>query len=288
MEGFEFVQPESLDAALAYLQQHGGVALAGGTDLLPGWRRGKPEPAQVVDLSRLDDLRRIAIDGNRMTIGALCTHEQIQLSEEVLEYAPVLAQACASIGSRQTRERGTLGGNLANASPAADTAPALLVLDAELILRTAAGTRTIAIDTYFSSPGKTCLADNELITAIQFTLPDRHGGMGFNKLGRRKGMAISVASVAARIELEGGSIRLARVAMGSVAPTPIRCRQVEATLQGRVPSPDLFHEAAGMAAEDISPITDLRASAEYRLRAAMALVERALTQAWDQSKEKDS
>jgi CO/xanthine dehydrogenase FAD-binding subunit len=288
MEGFEFVQPESLDAALAYLQQHGGLALAGGTDLLPGWRRGKPEPDCVVDLSRLDDLRQITVSDNRMTIGALCTHEQIQFSDAVIQHAPVLAQACATIGSRQTRERGTLGGNLANASPAADSAPALLVLDAELILQTAAGTRTITIDHFFTSPGKTCLADNELIIGVQFTLPDRHGGMGFNKLGRRKGMAISVASVAVQIEMEGGLIRLARVAMGSVAPTPIRCRKVENTLLGREPAPELFREAAGMVAEDITPITDLRASAEYRLRAAMVLVERTLTQTWDACKENNS
>lgn len=284
MEGFDFIQPDSLDAVLDHLRE-GAVVLAGGTDLLPGWRRGKPEPARVIDLSRVDELRAIEISNGRLIIGALCCHEQIQQSVTVRQNAPALARACAAVGSRQTRERGTLGGNLANASPAADTAPALLALDASLVLRSAQGERTVSLDHFFTSPGKTCLADNELIVSANFALPDRYGGMAYLKLGRRKGMSIAVASAAVYLTVKDGAITCARAAMGSVAPTPIRCRKVEETLLNRAPGADLFHEAAGMVAEDIAPISDVRASAEYRLRAAMALMERALTEAWQNLQE---
>lgn len=286
MEGFDFLQPETVDAALLALTD-GAKPIAGGTDLLPGWRRGKPEPARVVDLSRLDELRTIEIRGGRLWVGALCTHEQIARDELVLQHAPVLAKACAWVGSRQTRERGTLGGNLANASPAADTAPALLVLDANLLLRSVNGERTISFDHFLTSPGKTCLADNELIIGATFALPDRVGGMEFLKLGRRKGMSISVASAAVAVVVNAGQITLVRAAMGSVAPTAIRCKKVEEALLHQAPTLEVLYDAAGMVAEDISPITDVRASAEYRLRAAMAIMERALTVTCRQSKEYD-
>lgn len=283
MQDWEYLQPNSTDALAHLLREGGGKLLAGGTDLIPGLRRGRVAPSRVIDLSRIEDLKRITLTDRTVRIGALVTHAQIASSHLLQQQALVLVKAAETIGCRQTRERGTIGGNLANASPAADLAPALLVLDAQVDICSLKSERVAQITHFFAAPGKTCLADDEFITGVHFTLPDRKVVEDFQKLGRRNAMAIAVASAAALLAVgDNGRIALARLAMGSVAPCPVRCGHVEAALKECQPGIATFRAAAEHVCEDIAPISDTRATAAYRSRVAPVLIERALSNAYQQ------
>jgi CO/xanthine dehydrogenase FAD-binding subunit len=184
----------------------------------------------------------------------------------------------------QTRTRGTLGGNLANASPAADTIPPLFCLDATIILAAQASSRQEAVGEFFTGPGKTCLRTNELIHSVRFEALSGRYGFVYTRLGRRNGMAIAVVSLAVLLELESsGKIYKIRIALGSVAPTVVRGPHVEDMLIDREPSQDLFSRAAAAIQQDIYPISDLRATTDYRRPAARVLLERALHDAWHQA-----
>jgi CO/xanthine dehydrogenase FAD-binding subunit len=284
MIDFDYLQPTTADELASMLARTQGRVVAGGTDILPRMRRGQFVAECLVDISRLADLRFVrAVDG-RIEIGALTTFAELEAAALLQGSAPALVQAAASVGCPQTRQRGTLGGNLANASPAADSAPPLLVLDADVTICSAAGARTVALRDFFAGPGKPCLEPGEYIHAVSFCCPTGRWGAEFAKLGKRSGMAISVASAAASLELDGeGLIRVARVAFGSVAPTPVRSPHAEAVLIGQIPSEELFWQAGQAALEDIQPIGDIRASREYRLHAAPVLAQRVLAAACRQA-----
>ncbi|RJP48063.1 MAG: xanthine dehydrogenase family protein subunit M [Anaerolineaceae bacterium] len=198
---------------------------------------------------------------------------------------PALVAAAVSLGCNQTRHRGTLGGNIANASPAADTVPALLAFDAQVRLLRKDGERSMPLKEFLVGPGKTKLAPGELIHSVTFSRLSGSWGAAFQKLGKRNGMAISVVSVAAAVVLDpAGMVRDARVALGSVAPTGARSPRVEKMLIGREASPGVIQDAANAVVADISPISDVRSTAEYRRYAACILTRRALEQAIEQAK----
>jgi carbon-monoxide dehydrogenase medium subunit len=217
-------------------------------------------------------------------IGALTTHSTMEKSPLLLRHAPSLAKACAEIGSPQTRSRGTLGGNLANASPAADTAPPLLCLDAEAQLTCSDGQRNVKLLDFFRTPGKTCLQKGEFLRGVRFAIPSGKWGSSSMRLGCRKGMSIAVVGVSVYLVLDdAGNICFIRVALGSVAPTPVRALSAEAELLGQKPGTDLFSLAARALDADINPITDVRASADYRRHSARILLGRSLEEAWRQA-----
>lgn len=285
MNDWDVMQPKSSGDLLHILAGSGGRMIAGGTDLLPGLRRAPADQiVRLIDISRLAEMRFIREAGNNIEIGALSTHAAMSASPVIQKYAPALVKACSGIGAPQTRARGTLGGNLVNASPAADTVPPLLCLDSQVKLVSAAGERDLKLDEFFLGPGKTGLNPDECLYSLTFGIPSGQWGAEYLKLGRRNGMAIAVVSVGVFLTLDGdGYIDTIRVAFGSAAPTPVRGWHVETALQGNQPSSDIFARAAQAVDEDIFPIADVRASADYRRHSARVILVRALESALKQA-----
>ena len=289
MQDFDFYMPQTLKELASIMKEKDGQIVAGGTDVIPGMRRGLFSTECLVDASYIDDLRFIEDQGTRMVIGALTTHQEIVESPVLQETIPSLVEAASTIGCHQTRHRGTLGGNIANASPAADTIPALLTYDAEVRLIHSSGERTLPLDDFLEGPGKTGLERGEIIHSISFVRLKEPWGTAFIKLGLRKGMAISVANAAAALVLDGsGKIADARLALGSVAPTVVRSPGAEALLAGQEPVEDVFHKAAEACLAGIAPISDVRSTEEYRRHSTMVLARRVLATAAAQAKERRS
>ncbi|MGD0015106.1 MAG: FAD binding domain-containing protein [Bryobacteraceae bacterium] len=194
----------------------------------------------------------------------------------VRERLPILALVLGKLGSAQIRNRGTLGGNLVNASPAADSVIALLLLDAEVVLASRQGERSLPVEGFLLGPGKTALARGEFVRSVRIPIPEGALAPYFHKIGRRKALTISIASLGALLRVEKGRVKEARLAVGSVAPTPLRLRRVEDLVRGRRLTPQLIAEARALAAQSVSPIDDVRASGAYRRDVTADLVARLL------------
>jgi len=284
MFDFEYYRPESTDELSEVFNRTEGRLVAGGTDVLPGLRRGQFFSPSLIDISRLSELRFICEADGEIEIGALTTHADLLSSPLLQQVAPGLVQAAATIGCPQTRQRGTLGGNLANASPAADSAPPLLTLAADLHLVGIGMARSVHLCDFFIAPGKTCLKAGEYIHSVGFRRPSGRWGAAFEKLGKRNGMAIAIASASAYLEIgEDGRLQVARLALGSVAPRPLRSPNAEACLVGNYSGSELFRQAGQAALKDISPISDVRASSEYRRHTVPVLIRRTLEKALQQA-----
>ena len=240
--------------------------IAGGTDVMVRitGEIGEP-PGRLLDLWRLDELRGITADASAITLGALTTYSDIRRSAPCREHLPVLVEAAATIGAAQIQNRGTLGGNIANASPAGDTLPVLLALDAEIVVGGPRGERTVAASDFWVAYRRTALAPDELILRIR--IPVRGGREArFRKIGTRRAQAISKVVIAvAWNERRGNPVwRDVRVALGSVADRPIRSAAAEEALEGRPPTPESADSAAEALAAEIHPIDDVRSTADYR------------------------
>jgi len=276
-EGF-YEAPQSLDEALEVLDrlQEKATILAGATDIMPRINDGVFSPEYLVYIGNtgLTGIRR---EKDSIIIGATTTLTQIEENSLIAQHAPVLTEAVRNMAGVSIRNMGTIGGNICNASPAADTATPLLVLDAEVAVMSRRGKRIFPIDEFFYCPGKTCLNPNEMITEI--ILPIKPHCSAFLKLGQRKAEVLSIVGVSVKLVNENGICKEARIAMGSVAPRPIRCCKAEAFLTGKEITPILCHEAAVIAGGAAKPIDDGRATAWYRKRLAPVMVERALKKA---------
>lgn len=270
----DYCRPDTLDAALAFAAG-GGRVLAGGTDLYPG--AGARLAGRVLDLTGISGLRGIE-RGAGLRIGACTTWTEI--AEARLPPAlRALQQAARAVGGRQIQNAGTLGGNLCNASPAADGVPPLLICGAEVELASRQGTRRLALADFLTGPRQTVLAPGEVMVAVHLPATGLTGGSAFAKLGARAYLVISIAMVAARIVIEGGHVTEAAVAVGACSGVARRLPLVERALTGAVPArlAGLVTQADVMA--PLAPIGDMRASAAYRAKAATELVVRAVTQA---------
>ncbi|MCD6424535.1 MAG: xanthine dehydrogenase family protein subunit M [Anaerolineales bacterium] len=287
MQEFNYHRPITITELKECLSIPGARILAGGTDIVPRMRQGKFSVPALVDTSGVKAMRFIEDQGSEIVLGALTTHQEAADSPLLQNINPALVTAAESIGCQQTRCRGTLGGNIANASPAADTLPALLIFDATLLLQSLEGERRIPLEEFLLGPGQTDLLEGEFIHSISFKPMIGSWGAAFIKIGKRSGMAISVANTAVAVELnDKGKISDIRIALGSVAPTVIRCRKIEQALLGKEPEPALMKEIHKACQEEISPITDIRSSAEYRNHAAEVIIHRALESAVEQAKER--
>lgn len=277
----ELLRPRDLEEALALLAARPEARpLAGGTDLVVQLRAGRRAERVLVDLSRVG-LAGIRETGSGLEIGAGATMDEIARDPHLARWAPALARAAGWVGAWPIQCRATLGGNLANASPAADTAPPLLVAGARVRLRSATGgERDLPIEELFTGPGRTALAPGELIVAVLLPEPLGAGGAErFAKLGPRREQVISVVSLAVRVvDRAGGRLRGVRIALGAVAPTPVRARRAEAVLEGSRPDAGALAAASEALALDIAPIDDLRAPATYRRHAAAVLLRRAVVE----------
>lgn len=279
----DYIAPQSLGEALETLgkQTKGTHVIAGGTDLVPRMRSRMVEPTLLVDL-RLLSLDGIEMLDKWIRIGASTTHTDILESDLLAEHCYALVEATKEIAGPPVRNRGTIGGNLVNASPAADLAPPLLVYDAIVVLAKANSEREISLSEFFTAPGETVLAPGEIMTEVRIPIIPPKTASSFIKLGKRKAMAISVVSVAARLTLDDvGKISHARIALGSVAPTPLQAVKAEGVLEGLTPSEAIFAEAGQVASTESSPISDIRASGEYRKKMVAVLTRRALQSAWE-------
>ncbi len=281
MPEFEYVKARSLAEALELLDKlEGARPLAGGTDLLVDVKIGRFKPRYVVDIGGLKELKYLRDTGESLEIGALTTIQEILDSPLVEQKARLLWLAAREFAYWQVRNMATIGGNLCNASPAADMAPPLLVYEALLKIASSRGERLVPITEFFLEPRQTVLQKGELL--VEVVVPYKKledAGFYYAKVGRRLGHDISVVAVAAAVKLEEGVVADARVALNSVAPRPIRAYSVEKALIGREPSVEVIEEVAELVERDISPISDVRAPAEYRLYVSKLLVREALLEA---------
>ena len=273
---YDYHRPTTLaDAWQLMAATPGARFIAGGTDLMVQMRkRPGVAPPALISLRNIAELSHIS-PGDRFRIGAGVTLNDIAGHRGVREAFGALVESIDVVGSRQIRNVATLAGNLCNASPAADTAPALLVYDARVELRSVTGTRELPIDELFLGPGVTALEPGEILTAVLLDLPSGGARSTFARKGRVK-MDLAIVCLAASIAVDGDTCTRARVAVGSVAPTPLRLRTVEAILEGSVLDADTITRAGELARAEIAPIDDLRASAEYRRDLTEVFVKRAI------------
>ncbi len=274
-----FTSAATLDDALAALGT-GARPVAGGTDLVVGARQGKaPLPDAIVAIDRIESLTHLDDSGGGLRLGALVTHEAIVASEVVRARFTALADASAIVGSHATRANGTIGGNVMNASPAMDTGGPLLCLGATATLRSAAGGRSLSLDELWSGPGATTAAPDELFVSIDVPAPADGTGSAYVRLEYRRQMEIAVVGATAAVTLAGGAISDARVAITALAPTIRRVAEAEEALVGGDGGDADVAAAARAAAEGAAPISDVRASADYRTAMAEVVARRAIAAA---------
>jgi carbon-monoxide dehydrogenase medium subunit len=294
----QYFQPRSVARALALLREHGAAAriVSGGTDVLVELQRGVKPTQTLIDVTQLRELKYVRDEGERIAIGGLATHNDVLASPACAQRALPLVQACVEVGAPQIRTRATLAGNLVTASPANDTIVPLIAMGGEVVLQSAGGERVIDIAEFFTGFRQTQMRPDELLREIRVRpLAENERGV-FLKLGLRRAQAISVISVAVILSFDGPSTTLrrtqgrlatqddtvgdtvveARIALGCLAPTIVRAKNAEAALVGKTLSAETIASAGEAVLEDVSPIGDVRGSAEYRRLAVSALVERSL------------
>jgi CO/xanthine dehydrogenase FAD-binding subunit len=281
MKAFGYVIAKDVGHAVTLLAEHGAKAkiLAGGTDLLVELKHAVHNPEIIVDVSRLAELKDIAVRDDGLHIGALATHSDIMSSPVIRGMFPALVSAAHSIGAMQTRNLGTLGGNLVTCVPSMDSGPALIALDASVTVASSAGQRRIPLPDLFVGPRKTSLKPGDLLVDIVIPNENLDKPAAFEKFGLRKGQALALVNAAAAFFIDKGNFRKPRIALGAVAPTVIRAPKAEAYLDGRKISAEAMAEAGRIAATEAKPISDFRASADYRRDLIAVLVKRALANA---------
>lgn len=286
MHEFEYKKVGNLGEAVEAISNARGtsIVMAGGTDLLIKLKEGMIRPAQVIDLKGIQDIDGVRVSENELSVGALTTMRTLETSPVVAAKAPLLAQAAAKLGSVQVRYRATIGGNLCNAAPSAETAPALLALDARAEIYGKSGTRTVHLYDFFTGPGATALEEGEILTSLRMPFNGNPQGAVYYKLSARKAMDIAFVGVAVLLELDtNGLIKKARIALGAVAPTPLRVFSVEEILEGSPFDTAAVDESAKIAMQACRPISDVRASAEYRREMVGQLCRRGLFAAYQQA-----
>ena len=287
MRAFEYYAATDARHAVALLAEHAPArVLAGGTDLLADLKGSTHGPKAVVDISRATDMRRLERSSRGLVIGALVTHSEIMASPLVRELFPALVDAAHTIGAVQTRNLGTLGGNLVTAVPSMDSGPTLVALDARVTIAGPGGNRDVPLAEFFVGPRKTVLKPDELLVDILIPQENLGKPAHFLKFGLRKGQALALVNAAAsfRLDAKKNICSDVRIALGAVAPTVIRAPAAEKFLEGRAATEENFAEAGRRAVGDARPISDFRATAEYRKDLVAVLVKRALAGACAQAK----
>jgi len=264
-------RPKTVKKALELLSEGDYRVVAGSTDVSVMIKDGRLKEDKLLDISGLKELKFLKESGRMIKLGPLLTFSECLSSPLLNEYAPLLLEAVRTIGSPQIRNLGTIGGNLGTGSPAGDTIPPLYVTNAEITVSSLKGIREIPIERFFLGPKRTALRRDELITEIKFEKIEKGELYFFRKLGLRRANAIAVASVAALLKPMNGKYEV-RIALGSVAPTVVRAHKAEKILSEGPLDENRIREASIAVSEDIRPITDIRGSAEYRRRAASALL----------------
>jgi carbon-monoxide dehydrogenase medium subunit len=282
LKSFEFYEPTTLAEASRLFAEAHAQLLAGGTDLVIGMKAYTETPESVISLQKIPGLTGITTEAdNSISIGAMTKVREVELSGDIQQHHTALAEGASEIGSIQIRNLATIGGNIAHASPAADTVAGLLVADAQVDIASTDGERSVPIDELFTGPGQTVLTPGEIIT--RFRLPSPASGSHYIKHKIREVMDLAFIGVAAAINIDNGTITDARIGLAAVAPTPIRATEAEALLKGNAPTPELLEQAGEAAAAGCSPISDLRCSAEHRREMVDVLTRRTLRYALERA-----
>lgn len=241
------------------------LLMAGGTDLLIRLRESKPDSRSIIALEKIEELQQIELTPSEILIGAMVTHQQLLDSAVIARHFPALGQAVVVLGSPAIRHMGTIGGNICTASPAGDTLPPLYVLQAQLELASPTGSRIVAIEDYIQGPGRVDLSGKEILKQIRIPLPDAANNSYYFKVGQRQALAIAVCSMAVSMQMQTEQrIDSVRIAWGSVGPTVMSFPEVDGILQGQKIAAPLLREYGKIAAQQVRPISDIRASAQYR------------------------
>lgn len=278
---FEYKKPRSLHNALRLLKKRNGIVrvLAGGTDLVLQIKQGQISPSLLLDVKDIPELKELKWNKDSgLHIGAAVPLNSLLEYPVVSKRFNIMIQACSVIGSTQIRNRGTVGGNICNAAPSADSPPALMCLDASATIASDKGTRQVNLNDFFTGPGKTCIKDNELLVAIEVPTPPTRSAGCYLRHTTREEMDIAVVGVGSFIILSPRTKIPAqvRIALGAVAPTPVRAYKAEALLVGKPLTEKMIETAADKAAEEARPISDIRASADYRRELVKVLTRRTL------------
>lgn len=279
---FEYHAPETLDAALQLLAEKGADAhlLAGGTDLVVKMNHGMLKAKALIALKGIPGLNTIEVDSKKgLTIGATALLAEVAAHPDILRDYPAVAYAANKTANVQIRNMGTVAGNLCNAAPSADNAPTLVAMGGEAVLVGPKGERRLSLDQFFKGPGQTAMEPGEIMTAIHVPTPPRGAGVSYQHISARGKVDISAVCVGAMVTMEENVCREAVVVLGAVAAIPMRARKAEDLLRGREWSAAHVREAAAEAAAEARPISDVRASAEYRKQMVAVLTRRALEEA---------
>jgi len=281
MPDLVYHSPKEMSDLMSLFDTHGTSArvVAGCTDFIPSIRTGRwcfdHEP-NLIDITKMPVLNQIEKTDDVLKIGAGVSLTRILESPEVKVHCPVLAQAVEQMASLQVRNTATMGGNICMASPAADTVPPLLVSDAWVIIHDAQGEHRVLLTDFFTGPGRSVLTQGQVLTHICIPIKKSNEAAWFQKIGTRTAVIISVVSAAVQVSVTNGICETARIALGSVAPTPVRVAGAETFLEGKPLDEQVIKECARLAAQAISPISDLRSSKEYRKDVAQTLVKRSI------------
>jgi carbon-monoxide dehydrogenase medium subunit/xanthine dehydrogenase FAD-binding subunit len=287
MQELSYHKPQSLGEAVALMAQYAGSIrpYAGGTDLMVQLREGAKrlkDTQHLMDLGAVPELKGIELLPDVIRIGAMTTHTEVNRSELLRKHAHMLSVASSTVGAEQIRNNGTIGGNICNGSPAADTLSPLVALNASIRLVSVRGERTLLVKDIYTGAGQVSLAPDELAICLEIPRIDGYG-TSFIKLGRRKALAISRMNAAVALKIEGGVIREARIAPGCVFAVPDRVWEAEKALIGKAPSEELFYACGDMAAEQMIATTGVRWSTQYKQPVIKTLVKRALCEAAEAS-----
>lgn len=288
MKPFDYVAARTVDEAIEALAGSKGPArpLAGGTDLVVQMMEGRRSLDRVVDIGRVPELRVLESEADgHLRLGAAVPCVEVYSHQRVRREFPMLVDSASIIGSVQIQSRASIGGNLCNASPSADSIPSLICLGAQAVIAGPDGRRTVPVEEFCTGPGQTILQENELLVELVIPSPGPGESGKYLRYIPRNEMDIAVVGVGSwvRLDPDSGRIAEARIALGAVAPTPVRARDAKGALVGEQPSPELIHEAAVLAVQAARPISDVRGSADYRRHLVSVLVRRTLIAALERA-----
>lgn len=284
---FEYFAPKTLEEALGLLAENrdGACVLAGGTDVVVKMTLGRLAPKAIVALEKIDGLNGIGFDPQKgLTIGATARLVEVAGHPDILKHYPALVHAVQVMANVQVRNMGTVAGNLCNAAPSADTAPPLIVMGAEVALVSKKGERRLPLDQFFKGPGLTALEKGEIMTSISVPVPTPQSGASYKRISARCGVDIAAVGVGVMTAFDGEACKEAKIALGAVAPIPMRALKAESLIQGKKLTEELIAKAGDKAAEEAKPITDVRASAEWRKQMVAVLTRRALVEAQERAR----
>lgn len=280
MENFEYFEPKTLKEAVRLLVKYkkGAKLLAGGTDLMVGMKDGFVRPKCLINLKKIKGLDKISFSKKEgLRIGALVTWSTLLSSKPINQYYPVLRETASLIGCPQIRNIGTIGGNICHASPSADSAPALMIYEAQCVVAGPGRERIIPIEKIFTGVQKISLKKGEILTGFRLPTPGTESKGCYLKFSPRRAMDLPIVGVGVLVTASNGTFRDVKIALGAVAPTPIRARRAESFLFGKPVNDQSIRKAAEEAVMESKPITDMRASREYRLGLVKELTYRAIT-----------